>query len=51
MGRANRLIGYVASVASASLFYVIWFMAAFERLGTPKSDVTVLFRIGLAIFS
>ena len=47
MGNSNRLVGYLASVTSASLFYVGWF-AVQNR--TPDGRVTVLFNIGFAFF-
>ena len=47
MGKANRLIGYIASFLVASLFYVGWFTVQNRKSGT---DVTVLFQIGVAIF-
>ena len=46
MGHANRVVGYLASVAAASLFYVAWFALS----STSDGKVTVLFKIGLAIF-
>ncbi len=49
MGNANRLVGYLASVASASLFYVAWFVIAFEPALTPHEDVSVSYMIGLAL--
>ena len=50
MGNANRLVGYLASVTSASIFYVVWFVVSFEQNRTPDGHVTVLFKIGLAFF-
>jgi hypothetical protein len=50
MGKANRLVGYLASVTSASLFYVVWFVVSVEQNRTPGGDVTVLFKIGIAVF-
>jgi hypothetical protein len=50
IGNANRLVGYLASVTSASLFYVIWFVVSFEQNRTPDGHVTVLFKIGIAFF-
>jgi hypothetical protein len=47
MGNANRLVGYLASVTSATLFYVVWLVA---QNTTPSSHVTVLFSIGFAFF-
>ena len=44
MGNVNRLVGYLASVASASIFYVVWFVVSLE------GHTTVLFRIGFAFF-
>jgi hypothetical protein len=45
MGTANRLVGYLASIASASLFYLVWFVVRM-----PDSDVSIRFKIGLAFF-
>lgn len=50
MPNVNRLVGYLASVTSASLFYVVWFVVSFEQNRTPDGHVTVLFKIGLALF-
>jgi hypothetical protein len=50
MGNWNRLVGYLASVASASLFYVVWLLIAFEQNDPPDGFMSVLFRIGFAIF-
>ena len=50
MGNVNRMVGYLASVTSASLFYVAWFVFSFEQNRTPDGHVTVLFKIGLALF-
>ena len=50
MGNVNRMVGYLASVTSASLFYVVWFVVSFEQNRTPDGHVTVLFKIGLALF-
>jgi hypothetical protein len=47
MGNTNRVVGYLASVISASLFYVVWFVV---QNRTPDKHVTALFDIGLAIF-
>jgi hypothetical protein len=49
MGKANRLVGYLASVVSASLFYVVWVVVSFGP-NRPPGDVTVLFKIGFALF-
>ncbi|HEY1204705.1 MAG: hypothetical protein ABSH46_15365 [Bryobacteraceae bacterium] len=49
MGTANRLVGYLASVASASVFYLVWFVVRLE-LTRPHGRVSVLFDIGFAIF-
>ena len=46
-GKAHRLIGYVGAFLVASLFYVGWFTVANRA---PGSDVTILFRIGVAVF-
>jgi len=48
MGNANRLVGYLASVASASLFYVVWFVILLELNRPPGEDTSVQFKIGLA---
>ena len=50
MGSANRLVGYLASVASASLFYVVWLAVIPETAPTSHGDVSILFRIELALF-
>ena len=47
MGKAHRLVGYIVALLLASLFYVTWFTVANR---TPGSDVTILFRIGIAVF-
>jgi hypothetical protein len=44
----NRLIGYLASAVSASLFYVLWIVVSSGPNRTPDGDVTVL--IGIAFF-
>jgi hypothetical protein len=48
MGKANRLIGYVGSVACASIFYMLWFMGEVSR--RPDGHVSVLFDLGFALF-
>jgi hypothetical protein len=50
MGKANRLVGYLASVAGASLFYVAWFVIWVERHTMPGGDASFMFKIGLAFF-
>jgi hypothetical protein len=50
MGHANRVVGYLASVAAASLFYVAWLALSFMFVGPSRGQVKVLFNIGLAIF-
>jgi hypothetical protein len=50
MGNANRLVGYVASVASASLFYGVWFVISLELDRTPGGHTGLLFNIGFAFF-
>jgi hypothetical protein len=47
MGNANRLVGYFASVTSASLFYLVWF-----ALKDIPSDghVSFLLKIGVGFF-
>jgi hypothetical protein len=47
MGNAHRLVGYLASFSSASVFYLVW-LAVQSR--TSASHVTVLFQIGFALF-
>ena len=49
MGKADRRLGFLASVASASIFYVLWFLVS---LGFDEfRDVhTGLLTIGFAIF-
>ena len=43
----NRLVGYLASVVSASLFYVIWFVVSDMA---PDKHVSLIFNVGLAFF-
>jgi hypothetical protein len=50
MGNVTRLVGYLASVASASLFYVVWFAISLELSRTPDGHTSVLFKIGFAFF-
>jgi hypothetical protein len=50
MGKAHRLVGYLASVAGASLFYVTWFVIWIELNSTPGGDTSFMFKIGLAFF-
>jgi hypothetical protein len=50
MGRANRALGYLASVVSASLFYVAWFVIEINRKPVPEGRVGVRFELGFAIF-
>jgi hypothetical protein len=47
MGNAHRLVGYLASFTSASLFYMVWIGI---QSWTPDSHVTVQFDIGIAFF-
>lgn len=47
VGKANRLIGYIAAFLVASLFYVGWITVANRAPGT---GVAVRFRIDIAIF-
>ena len=47
LGKAHRLIGYLAAFLVASLFYVGWFTVANRA---PGSDVAIPFRIGVAVF-
>jgi len=47
MGHANRLVGYLASVVSASLFYLAWSIIELGYIGPPGST-TLVFKIGLA---
>jgi hypothetical protein len=50
VGNANRLVGYLGSVVSASLFYMVWIVVSSEPNRTPDGDVTLLFKIGIALF-
>jgi hypothetical protein len=50
MGKANRVVGYLASVASASLFYLVWFVLLFEPNDPPGQTTSVQFKIGLGVF-
>ena len=47
LGNAHRLTGYLWAFLVASLFYVGWFTVADTA---PRSGVTILFRIGVAVF-
>jgi hypothetical protein len=47
MGAANRLVGYLASFACASLIYMAWFVL-WNR--AAESHVSIRFRIGIAVF-
>lgn len=47
MGKSNRLVGYLASVTSASLFYMVWLVV---QNRTPGGRETFLFNIGFAFF-
>ena len=47
MCNAHRMVGYLASFSSASLFYLVW-LAVQNR--TSASHVTVRFQIGFALF-
>jgi hypothetical protein len=49
VGNANRLVGYLASVASASLFYLVWFVVEIA-VTQPDGRVSILFDIWFAIF-
>jgi len=48
MGKGNRLVGYLASVASASLFYVVWEVIIIGLIGPPGEGTGVLFKITFA---
>jgi hypothetical protein len=50
MGKANRLVGYLASIAGASLFYVAWFVTWVEINATPGGGTSFKFKIGFAFF-
>ncbi len=50
MGEANRLVGYLTSVAGASLFYVAWFVVSVELNTTPGGNSSFKFEVGLAFF-
>jgi len=47
MGNVHRLVGYLASFTTASLFYMVW-LAVQSR--TPGSHETLRFNIGIALF-
>jgi hypothetical protein len=49
MGKANRLVGYLASVVSASLFYMVSFVIADELFVPYGKDTGALFKISLAL--
>jgi hypothetical protein len=46
-GKAHRLLGYIVAFLLASVLYIAWFTVA-NRV--PGSDVTILFRLGVAVF-
>ena len=48
LGSEHPLIGYVSAFVAASLLYVGWFTVANRAPG--GSDVTIPFRIGVAVF-
>jgi hypothetical protein len=48
VGKVNRIVGYLASVASASLFYLVWFVVELELL--PSGHAGLIFAIGFALF-
>jgi hypothetical protein len=49
MGKASRVIGYLASVAIASLFYLVWFV--FSGPNEPPAEATsIQFRVVLGLF-
>ena len=51
MGHANRVVGYLASVATASLFYVVWLMVRFGFVPHEGGRVSVfLSSIRIATF-
>jgi hypothetical protein len=51
MGKANRLVGYLASVTCASLFYMLWFLFVVQNITpTPNGSVALHFKIGFALF-
>jgi hypothetical protein len=47
MGNTHRMVGYLASFSSASLFYLVWLAV---QNSTSASHVTVRFQIGFALF-
>lgn len=47
MGTANLIIGYLSSVALATLFYVVWMLVSFF-VGEPH--VSFRFRLGFTLF-
>lgn len=50
MGNANRLVGYLASVVSASLFYLVWTVISIELMyKASDGHIDIQFDIGLAI--
>jgi hypothetical protein len=53
MGHANRVVGYLASVATASLFYVVWLMVRFGFVpheGGRVGDFLSSFRVAAFIW-
>jgi len=49
MGSVDRRVGFLASVASASIFYVVWFTLSLG-FGRPRDVHSVLFDLGFVIF-
>jgi hypothetical protein len=48
MGQVNRLVGYLASVVSAALFYLAWEVVTVAQIGPPDASTSFLFKLGLA---
>jgi len=47
MGAANLIIGYLAGVALATFFYVVWTLVSFSAM---EPHVSFLFRLGFTLF-
>ena len=50
MGNANRLVGYVASLICASLFYMVWFAIVVGQINPKGDPVSLRFQFGFAFF-
>jgi hypothetical protein len=48
MGKANRVVGYLVSIVSASLFYIAWEVINVGLIGPPGQDTGLKFKTALA---